>query len=308
MSGFRFAVIGAGSFGRHHVRHLSQHPAVAAVTVVDADPDRARDIARQFGANTAKDATALDIDGAVVTVPTEQHASVAVTLLRKGIACFVEKPIAGSVRDGERILRAAEEGGTAVQVGHIERYSPAFEALQGACRNVRHVTARRHNPPRGTAPSACVVLDLMIHDIDLALTLVGSRVAHVEAFAPDGVGQEAAVAALTFTNGARADLSASRLAPKVDRTIEAHGDHGFATADLHQKTASLCADGKISELAVDGERDSLRAEIGSFIDVLSGRSRPRVGGQAALDALAVAERIRSAIAPAPHLNPLRLTA
>ncbi len=169
------AVIGVGAFGRHHARHLSANPAIGTLTVVDRDIDRARAIADPLGAEAAADAEGLALDAAIVTVPTEAHAAVAGPLLSRGVHVFIEKPIADTGKAAEALMRAAEQSGAVLQVGHIERFSAAFEALAGHAGAVRHIAARRHNPPRPVAPTADVVLDLMIHDIDLCLALAGAR-------------------------------------------------------------------------------------------------------------------------------------
>ncbi|MEO1103046.1 MAG: Gfo/Idh/MocA family oxidoreductase [Pseudomonadota bacterium] len=294
MNPVHIAVVGAGSFGRHHVRHLCAHPLVGRVTIVDRDRERARDLAAEHGANTAESLEEVAPDGAVVAVPTEAHRTVAEPLLARGIAVLVEKPIAATPAEAESLLRTSIASGAPVQVGHIERFSPAFRALAKAAGPVRHVCCRRHNPPRPVAPAADVVLDLMIHDIDLALALCDAPVTRVAAMAPDGIGQEAAVARIVFANGAVADLSASRLSPVVERTLTVHDVAGVLHADLAAKTLHRTAKGTVSEITLS-PGDNLAAELDDFLAAVSGRKSPDVDGAAGLAALRVADEVRTAL-------------
>lgn len=297
MSKCHVAVIGAGSFGRHHVRHLAAHPDVDRVTVVDRDANRAHLVAELHGADVAQSLDGLVIDAAVVTVPTESHAAVAAPLLAAGVHCFVEKPIAEGSREADALIATAARNGAVLQIGHIERFSAAFEALEAAAGPVSYIAARRHNPPRTVPPAVDVVLDLMIHDIDLALTLAGAPVVTVRAHAPDGIGQECATAELVFEGGAVAHLSASRLAPVMERSILVHDDKGVFFADLVQKTLHRTIGGDVHEIDLDADRDSLALEMGEFMDAVCGRRTPRVEGSAGRSALTIANEIRAAMAP-----------
>jgi len=298
MSKSHVAVVGAGSFGRHHVRHLAAHQDVERVTVVDRDTERARLVADMHGATVAASADDVaDLDAAVIAVPTEAHVAVAAPLLARGVHCFVEKPIAARGHEARALIAAAQEAGAVLQVGHIERFSAAFGELQEAAGPVSYIAARRHNPPRKEPPVVDVVLDLMIHDIDLALALAGQPVEAVSAFAPDGIGRECATAELRFVGGAVAHLSASRLAPVMERTLYVHDDIGVWHADLGQKTLHRMVSGELHEITLDPERDSLAVELGEFVEAACGRRTPRVDGTAGLNALAVADDIRAALAP-----------
>lgn len=292
------AVFGAGSFGRHHVRHLAAHQDVERVTVVDRDENRAQFVADMHGAAVAAGVEDLEgLDAAVIAVPTESHVAVAGPLLARGVHCFVEKPIAEGSTEARALIAAAEKSGAVLQIGHIERFSPAFEALQETAGPVGYIAARRHNPPRPVPPTVDVVLDLMIHDIDIALALAGVPVERVEAFAPDGIGQECATAELHFAGGAVAHLSASRLAPVMERTLYVHDELGVWHADLAAGLLARTIGGEVHDIAVDNERDNLALELGEFVEAACGRRSPRVDGTAGLAALAVANEIRAALAP-----------
>ncbi|WMS43416.1 Gfo/Idh/MocA family oxidoreductase [Acuticoccus sp. MNP-M23] len=295
MKKVNMAVIGVGAFGRHHARHLSANPAIETLTIVDRDIERARAVAGPLGAEAAASVSDLALDAAVVTVPTEAHAAVAGPLLERGVHVFIEKPIADTGVAADALIRAADASGAVLQIGHIERFSAAFEALAKNAGPVRHIAARRHNPPRPVAPTVDVVLDLMIHDIDLCLTLAGAPVTSVEAFAPDGTGHEAAIARLVFANGAVADISASRLAPVVERTLDVHDNAGVLHADLVAKAVVRTTGSDVTPIELGPERDSLATELAEFLNAIATGSRPRVDGAAASAALAVAIRIRDAL-------------
>lgn len=293
MKPIHVAVFGAGSFGRHHIRQLSNHPAVSRVSVVDRNGDRAAAVACEHGAEVAGEDVVPD--AAVVAVPTEHHHAVALRLLARGVPVFVEKPLAATDREAEDLVRAARRSGTVLQVGHIERFAPAFEALRTGAKGVRHVSVRRHNPPRPTPPAVDVVLDLMIHDVDLAMALAGATPTAVTAVAVDGTGQEAASARLVFSGGIVADLSASRLSPVTERTVTVHAANGVWRADLAAGRLDRCVHGTVTPVPLPGGEDKLAAELDEFVRAVRGEARPRVDGAAGAAALAVANRIRAAL-------------
>ncbi|MEM9221975.1 MAG: Gfo/Idh/MocA family oxidoreductase [Pseudomonadota bacterium] len=295
MKRLHVGVVGVGSFGHNHVRHLSVHPLVERVTVADASAAKAASVAAKYGAIPARHLNDAAIDAAVVVVPTEHHCAVAAPLLERGIGVFIEKPIAANPRDAESLLALASNHGALVQVGHVERFSPAVRSISDSARAVSYVRARRHNPPRSIAPTADVVLDLMIHDIDLALSLARTPVSRVTALVPDGIGQEAAVARLEFVDGMVADLSASRLSPVVERTLTVHDAAGVFQADLAAKRLDRTAGGIVSPVSL-AQSDNLASEIDDFLAAVSGRKSPLVDGESGLAALKVAHEIRGAIA------------
>ncbi|UOM33999.1 Gfo/Idh/MocA family oxidoreductase [Acuticoccus sp. I52.16.1] len=295
MQALHIASIGAGSFGRHHARHLSQHPLVGQVTIVDRDGARAAELAGDLGTAWTSDLASITPDAAVIAVPTEAHRAIAEPLIAKGASVFIEKPIAGTDTDAAALVAAAERAGVILQVGHIERFNPAFAALASQARGVTHIAARRHNPPRPVPPVVDVVLDLMIHDIDLALTLAGAMPRTVTAQAPDG-GTESAIATLHFANGVTADLSASRLSPVTERVLTVHDADGVWRADLAAGRLARTAGGAIAADEAVAPRDNLFTELDEFVRAVLGGPRPTVTGKAGAAALAVAERIRAAIA------------
>lgn len=300
MESLHVAVVGAGSFGRHHVRHLAAHPRVARVVVVDRDAARAHAVARANGVEVA--ASARGVDAAVVAVPTEAHAHVALPLLRAGVAVLVEKPIAASDDEAERLIRAASEGGALLQVGHIERFSPVMQMLAARCAPARRIEARRHNRARPAPIAADVVLDLMIHDIDLALAFARAPLAAVDAAPADGgTGQEAALARLTFENGVIADLSASRIASEPERTFTVNDGAATWVGDLTALTVCEARAGRETRHTL-AAHDNLGREVDTFVEAVARGGRPAVPGEAGAAALKVANRIRAAMRASQKLT------
>jgi predicted dehydrogenase len=300
MQAIHVAVVGAGSFGKHHVRHLSRHPLVRSVTVVDRDGERARAIAGEHGAAVATDIAEVAPDAAVVAVPTEAHRAVAGAFLARGAHVFIEKPIAATADEARALIAEAERRGRVLQVGHIERFSPAFAALAGEARGIRHIAVRRHNPPRAVQPSVDVVLDLMIHDIDLVLALAGVPVVRVAAVPCDAAGHSVS-ARLDFAGGLVAELSASRLSPVTERTLTVHDAAGVLRADLGVGRLDRTTGTTVAPVPLPAGQDNLAAELDEFVRASLGLATPRVDGRAGAAALEIATRIRAAIA-APSLQ------
>lgn len=292
MSAIHVAVIGVGSFGRHHVRHLCRHPLVDRVSVVDRDPARACAVAEAHGATVATSAAAAD--AVVVAVPTEAHYCVASPLLEAGVPVLLEKPIASSDAEAAALIEAADAGRTLLQVGHIERYSPVMSALQRSAGRPRRIVATRHNAPRATPIAADVVLDLMIHDIDLVLALAKAPVVTVEAGARDASGHEAATARLTFADGMIAELSASRLAASVERTITVRDARATWHGDFMALSLTETRDDQSTVHALAAQ-DNLANELDTFVRAVVFGHRPNVDGEAGAAALAIANRIRAAV-------------
>lgn len=300
----RVAVVGLGYFGSHHARHYAANPRARLVAVVDADPDRAGGAAERHGAEAHHHHRAVigKVDAVSVAVPTSHHHQVAAELIDAGIHVFVEKPIAPDAVAARDLVARAAKRGAVLQVGHIERFAPAFRAVQRQARGARLIECVRRAPWTGRSADVDVVLDLMIHDIDLALTLAGAPVVAVEAsgVALTGGSCDVAEARLTFANGAVATLTTSRVAERAERTL--------AVTEPGRRFAADLGAGSLTVVAADGSgvakadtivlprSDNLAAEIDSFLDCVASGTPPLVDGRAGLDALDVAERILAAIA------------
>jgi predicted dehydrogenase len=241
------------------------------------------------------------VDAVSIAVPASLHAAVARDFLDAGVHVLVEKPIAVASADGRDLVARAGRGGVVLQVGHIERFSSVFDALQHRVTNPRRIACTRRAKWNGRAADVDVVLDLMIHDIDLILALAGSPIASVAAdgtVATSGAVDEAE-AWLTFADGLIATLSASRVAEDNERKVVVTEPGTIYAADLAASSLEVTSRdkwGAAAEAVALSPHDNLAAEIDAFLDSVATGKPPVVDGQAGLAALEVAERIQAAIA------------
>jgi predicted dehydrogenase len=303
----RTGVVGLGYFGSFHASHYAAHPGATLVGVVDADPARASAAATAHGAEPFADHRALigRVDAVSVAVPTALHHRIAGELIDAGIHVLVEKPVTDTPDTARDLLDRAGRADVLLQVGHIERFSATFAALRERVAHPVMIDCMRAGPWTGRAADVDVVLDLMIHDIDLALSLAGAPVESVEASGLAVVSPhvDAAEARIGFANGVVATLRASRVAPSVERVIRVHEADRTVTADLANRQVSvsrlLPEKGALKNFATETAevmpRDALGAEIAAFIDGVSVHTCLGVDGRAGLDALVVADLIRSQI-------------
>ncbi|MBN2489589.1 MAG: Gfo/Idh/MocA family oxidoreductase [Planctomycetes bacterium] len=231
----RTMVIGVGHLGRHHARIVRESSAAELVAVVDTDLERGREVAAGLGvpAVAHPDQVESPVDAAVIAAPTGAHAALAAPLLERGLALLVEKPLAGDVASASRLVALAEERGAVLQVGHVERFNPAVMAVLAMGIRPAYIEARRISPFTLRSAAVGVVVDLMIHDLDIVTHLVGEPPVRTEAL---GVGvitgkEDMASARLTFASGAVADLSASRLALKTERRVRVFSTDAYVSLD-----------------------------------------------------------------------------
>ncbi|MCW5696696.1 MAG: Gfo/Idh/MocA family oxidoreductase [Bauldia sp.] len=294
----RTGVVGLGYFGKFHANHYARHPLSELVAIADpALADAA--VAATYNVPRFDDHRALigRVDAVSIAAPTVLHDRIAADFIEAGIHVLVEKPLTKeSAGAGELVAQAARKG-VVLNVGHIERFSPAYRALRGAVTEPFLVECIRHAPWRERATDVDVILDLMIHDIDLVLDLVRSAVieVHASGLALMGRGLDAVVAHLRFANGAAAQISASRVAALPARVVRVHETrHAFA-ADLTARTAfRFSADGGGTEPLTVAATDALGLEITAFLEAAMGEGPGGVDGVAAVAALEVAERIAAA--------------
>jgi len=306
-------VIGTGALGRHHARLYAACPRVDLVGVFDVNRKSACEVAAQTGTKVFESIEGLAnaCAGLSVVVPAHLHHQVALPLLRAGKHLLVEKPLARTVAEGRELVAAAKEQGVVLAVGHVERFSPALAAAAEVPGPVRYFSARRCSPfpparpnlpPRGCEVS--VVHDLMIHDLDLCLALMGAAPVAISALAQSVLSthEDFVAARLTFADGRVADITASRLAPAPVRELLLVKDAGHVSIDLRlrQATVQRFADGQsVGEAFPVQETNPLADELADFCAaaraVRAGRSaRPQVDGQAGLQALELAEHILAA--------------
>ena len=329
------AVIGCGRMGRLHARVLSEMPGVRLAGVCDASPAAAAAAAEAYQSR-AFDAPAdlpADVRAVTVAVPTEFHADVAIPFLERGVACLIEKPLAKSAAEGRRIVEAARRSGATVQVGHIERFNPAVRAMERLGVRPRYIEVTRISPMTFRSMDVGVVLDVMIHDIDIVLRLAGSPApARVDAVGVNVIGphEDICNARVTFADGCVANLTASRLAMRTERKLRAFSPDAYVSLDYQKKhgilirrsgnleairdAATRIRTGEVAdlsdlnyadlvqveELAID-DVEPARAQLEAFVAAVRGRTRPVVSAEDGLAAVELAERIVAAI-PEPDLK------
>jgi predicted dehydrogenase len=310
-------VVGAGSLGYHHVRLLRDMPGARFVGFYDSRPDRAAEVARELGvpAFDSYDALVAAADALTVVVPTPAHYEVAKAALARGRHLLIEKPLATSVEEADELVRLANAAGVLVQTGHVERFNRAIRAALPFVESPRFIESDRLAPfnPRGS--DVAVVLDLMIHDIDLIATLVGSHVVDVQAVGVPLLtpSVDIANARLTFETGAVANITASRVSRERLRKIRIFQPTGYLSLDLAAgtgefyrlrrgvdlaalATAPAGIEIFVERVALDApEGEPLKLELESFVAALRGEQPVPVTAEEGRDALAIALRIVSEI-------------
>ncbi|MCP9916586.1 Gfo/Idh/MocA family oxidoreductase [Cyanobium sp. ATX 6F1] len=317
MTPVKVGVIGIGNMGWHHARVLSLLRDAELVAVADPDAERGQLAVEQFDCRWVADYHELlgQVEAVCIAVPTLLHHGVGMACLKAGVHVLIEKPIAASQEEAAELIQAAESAGRLLQVGHIERFNPAFRELLKVVANedVVVLEARRHSPNPDRANDVSVVLDLMIHDIDLVLELAGAPV--VRLAAAGGCSAEGPIdyvnATLGFANGVVASLTASKMAHRKIRSLSAHCRDSLVETDflnrslrIHRRARqSISADhgellyrndGFIEEV-ITTSIEPLYAELEHFLQCVRGRETPAVDGLQASRALQLADLIEQAV-------------
>lgn len=329
MSTVRVAVIGVGHLGKIHARLVQQLPDAKLVAVVDPIAPAREHLATELQTASYADHRSLlgSIDAAIIATPTQYHADVAVELLRSGVHVLVEKPITLHPAEANELITVADAQRRVLQVGHVERFNPALLAAEPHLGEPKFIEAMRCGPYTCRSTDIGVVLDLMIHDIDVALSLVRDDLVDVQALgaAVFGPHEDWARATLTFASGCVAQLAASRVAPQAQRTMHVYTRDAFATLDFGARKATLM---RPSDAVLGGEVDvnalspeakvqlkervfqdylpiqelagpdinAILEEQRNFLQAIITRGQVRVSGRDGRDAVAVADRILEAIA------------
>lgn len=331
MSDLQVMVAGVGALGRHHARIISGMPGVQLAAVADPREDIGREIAKQFNTKWVADSREMlsEIDAASIVVPTTLHRDTAEMFLERGIPVMIEKPLADSVADGQRLVDLARDNNTVLQVGHVERFNPAMVAARKVCGSPRYIRTERVSPFPFRSTDIGVVHDLLIHDIDLVLDLIDSEVRDVQAFGINVVSDHEDIvnARLFFQNGAVADLTASRVNPDARRGMQIWSPLGCVNVDLQSRevtnyspsealrygrsplelTREPGADVEQLKAEIFGrfievnkasvlEGDALTAELEEFVDCVRHGKKPACSGTEALDALKVADMVLQSMA------------
>ncbi len=318
----RVGVVGVGAMGRNHLRIYDLLKGADLVAIVDPDLERAGQLAAQYGCRAYGRVEDLvgKVDAVSVVSPSTTHAEIATYLLDNGIHCLVEKPLATTEEGGRAIIAAAERSGCVLLVGHVERYNPAIQQLAdiiGGGVKIHAVDARRMSAVSARIQDVDVVADLMVHDLDIVLALVGEQVSRVRAA---GVGTGGAgggdyvTALLSFASGSLASLTASRITQNKIRELHLTTDQGFFSVNYVTQSLSIFQQGGAKDqpykatqrgsyvLDIAMERVLVRAaeplmlELQNFLDAINGTARPIVTGPQALDALRLVWQIQGHVA------------
>ena len=301
------AVIGVGYLGRHHARLLRDLPEAELIGVVDQDLDRARKVASEFSVAAFPTLEALPdrVRAVTVAVPTASHRDVARRGLARGWDLMVEKPLAASVSEGRSMVEESEARGILLQVGHTERFNPAVRAAWPRIVRPRFIEAHRLGTFPGRSLDVDVILDLMIHDLDLILSLDGGEVESVLAVGVKALTDkmDIANARIRFHSGCVANLTASRISTDRTRKIrifQADSYLGIDTAEQEVVHYRLDRDAGTTPRIVQvsapvAKEEPLKVELAAFLESVRNRRRPIVDGRDGLAALALAESVRHAI-------------
>ena len=324
----RAGVVGTGSLGFHHARILRDVSDVSMEGIFESQPERAQEVSKELGVEARKSLEDLldRVDAVIIAVPTVEHEAVATSALARGIHVMVEKPMAPDLAAADRILAASEGSDAVVQIGHVERFNAAIQAAEEYLERPLFIESHRIAPfvPRST--DVAVVLDLMIHDVDLVQALVGEPIKEIAAaglpvLTPN---VDIANARLTFQGGAVANLTASRVSVERMRKLRIFQRSGYLSLNLADGTGEFLRlkedlpfltgggdgvpaipegglEGLVERIPLEGKRiEPLRRELENFRDACLGLGKPAVSGRDGREALAVTlsieERIRSHVA------------
>ena len=313
MSDIRVGVVGAGALGFHHVRIMREMPGVAFAGFYEANTERAAFVAKELGVPAMPSVEALldVVDAATIVVPTPAHYAVAKVALARGKHLLIEKPITATLDQADELVAIAKANGALIQIGHVERFNRAIRAAQPYIDAPRFVESERLAPfnPRGS--DVAVVLDLMIHDIDLVHTLVGGAVSGLSAVGIQVLTPfvDIANARLEFASGAVANITASRVSRERTRKVRIFQPSGYLSLDLaagngefyrlrtdvdlaELAKAATSVDAFVERIALEApEGEPLRLEFASFLQAVRGEAPVTVTGEDGREALAIALRI-----------------
>ncbi|MGF1546748.1 MAG: Gfo/Idh/MocA family protein [Thiotrichales bacterium] len=313
----RCAVIGTGYLGKFHAQKYSALPEATLVAVVDADAERAAEIAGELGCRAETDYSAIldEVDAVSIVTPTVTHHAIASACLQRGIHVLLEKPITTTLAEADELIALATAHRCTLQIGHLERYNAAVRALNTRLAQAPlFVESHRLASFKPRATDVNVVLDLMIHDIDIILDLVKSDVADIRASGASVLSDavDIANARLEFANGCVANVTSSRVSQKSERKMRLFMKDAYVTLDFQDKALDVYQKGQgemfpgipnISHEKINcGVSDALREEIKDFLRVIRVGETPLVSGEDGRRALATALRINALFPAAPALG------
>ena len=304
MTQIRTAVIGTGYLGRFHAEKYAQIEGSSLVAVVDIDVERAREVGDRLQVPALQDYRELEgrVDAVSVAVPTPLHFTISEFFLRRGVHVLVEKPMTSTVLEAERLIRSARARGCVLQVGHLERFNPAVLAVRDRVHNPVFIEAHRIAPFQARGTDVSVVLDLMIHDIDLILSLIDAPITRIDTVGVPVLTSEVDIAnaRLEFANGCVANVTASRVSNKTERKMRIFESDAYVSIDFQQKAVTIRRR-RGEEIDTQNLRhedsDALRAQIESFLDAIRRGAPPLVSGSDGRRALETALAISAQLQP-----------
>ena len=303
-SKIKVVVMGAGKIGSHHARILGSLPEAQLIGVCDPNYWRAQMVAWRAGTTAYRDFREVlsKADAAVVAVPTHLHYDVARAALEAGLHCLVEKPITETLSQSKELLSLASSKDLVLQVGHVERFNPAVMEAIRHIRDARFITCERIGPYDPRVANIGVVMDLMIHDLDILLTLVGSEVKSLEAIGASLLSptEDIANVRLRFENGCIADLTASRISLSKSRKIRIFQEDSYMSLDYANASLKIArkkspvvqslSDVEVTHAKLE-KTEPLRTELEHFLSCIRHRHQPLVTGEHGMEALRLALRI-----------------
>ncbi|MFC1703172.1 Gfo/Idh/MocA family oxidoreductase [Candidatus Omnitrophota bacterium] len=298
------AVIGTGHLGSKHTKVYAALPSkVNLVAACDCQPSKAQPISQQYNIQPFLDYKKIPLktlDAVSICVPTKLHYTVANYFLSHKIHCLIEKPITTTLQQAKHLTALSQKKRITLQVGHVERFNSAFQAIKNIARNARFIECHRLSPFSGRSTDIGVVLDLMIHDIDIILGLAKSKLKNVQAVGVNILTprEDIANARIAFQNGCVCNLTASRVSPEAMRKIRLFLKDTYISLDYVTQEAFMYKkkNNLIVKHALPIEREEpLKKEIESFIDCILRRKKPVVSGKEATDALSLALKIQRLI-------------
>ena len=317
----KIGVVGAGHLGKHHIKHLSNHSGVEFVGVFDINTESLENICSEFSVKALQSIEELIscCDAVHIVTPTNTHFDIATKFLNHKKDVFIEKPITNTVEEASSLISLAKENGCIIQVGHIERFNPTINRLKELVDNPHYIEIERLAPFQARGTEVPVVLDLMVHDIDLILEMVDSPLESVQASGAKMMSNtiDLAHAHIKFQNGVVANLKSSRISQNYVRKIRTYQKNFYSITDLmipqielyglehHNMFTEKLKSQEVEtnsgvktlyyEKFIPENRDALLEEINDFVHCINTRSEPNVGGQAGAKALEIALQIENKI-------------
>ena len=317
----KIGVVGAGHLGKHHIKHLSNHSLVDFVGFFDTDQDNAQLVSKKFNVESFDNENDLieASEGINIVTPTETHYDIAIKCLEKKKDIFIEKPITNTSEQAKKIIALSEKNQNIVQVGHIERFNPTIKQLKKVITAPHCIEIERLAPFQTRGTEVPVILDLMVHDIDLVLSMVNEKIENIAASGAKMMSQtvDIAHAQIRFINGVVANLKSSRIAQNYVRKIRTYEENLYTITDLmvpqievYSLKKGLNASSESTSKEIDTasgiktifydkivpeEKDALLEEINNFVDSIKTRQTPVVCGVQGLRALEIALEIEKKV-------------